>query len=387
MANKLTTYAAATLMAMTGAASAQQGVTDDSVTLGMHTDLSGPLATWGAPATNAVRLRFEEANAAGGVHGRMIDLIVEDTKYEVAQAARATNKLVQRDQIFAMVMGLGTPQNLAAMKIQDAKGIPNLFPLTAAASTTEPFNRLHFNQFVTYRDQATAGVRYFAEEGAKKLCIQAVANDYGTELISGAKAAVDDVDMEIVYEGAHKVTETDFAGVATAIKNTDCDVLMSGTTIKDTIQLYATLRQLGWDKPVFGTMVPYTPIVAQAGDGKLTDGLYLASPFLAADFDSEDPEIAGFVKDYEEAYGETPTIQAQMGYVAADLVVTALENAGPDLNVDSLIEGIEAITKYEDIFGGPSASFGPDKHAGGDSLIMVQNQGGEWVVVKTGLSY
>jgi branched-chain amino acid transport system substrate-binding protein len=64
---------------------------------------------------------------------------------------------------------------------------------------------------------------------------------------------------------AHKTTETDFAGVVTAIKNTDCDVLIMGTKIRDTISLYATLRQFGFNKPIVSSMVPYTPLVAEAG--------------------------------------------------------------------------------------------------------------------------
>ena len=128
MTNKLLTYTAATLMALGTTAHAQQGVTDDAVKIGIQTDLSGPLATWGVFATNGVRLRVDEANEAGGVHGRKIELFVEDTKYEVPMAARATNKLVQRDGIFAMLMGAGTSQTLASMKILDSKGIPNLFP-------------------------------------------------------------------------------------------------------------------------------------------------------------------------------------------------------------------------------------------------------------------
>jgi branched-chain amino acid transport system substrate-binding protein len=387
MTNRILTYTAATLMALGGVAQAQQGVSDDSITIGMHVDLSGPLAIWGAPSTNGVRMRFDEANANGGVHGRMINVVVEDTKYEVPLAARATNKLVNSDKIFAMLNGTGTSQTLASMKILDPKGIPNLFPLTGAASMTEPFNKLHFSQFVSYKNQSAAGVRHFASEGATKLCLQSVANDFGAAMDEGARVAAEDLGMEIVYEGAHKVTEADFAGVATAIKNTDCEVLMMGTTIRDTIALYAALRQLGWDKPVFGSMVPYTPIVAQAGGGKLTEGLYLSSSILAADFASDDPVVQAFVADYKEKFGEEPTLQAQMGYVAADLAVTGLENAGRDLTVDSLIAGIQQITEYKDLFGGPSLSFGPDKHEGGDGLVLLQNQGGEWVKLKDGLSY
>lgn len=380
MKKSFTTLAAAALVTLAGTAHAD-GVTDDKITIGMHSDLSGPLAIWGAPATNGARMRIEELNEAGGVHGRQIELIVEDTKYEVAQAVRATNKLVQRDGIFAMLMGLGTAQSLASMNILDANGIPNLFSLTAAKSMTEPFNPLHFNQFVTYQDQAAGALHHFNSEGAKKVCLQSAASDYGQEVDEGAIEAAEELGMEVVYKGSHKTTETDFAGVATAIKNTDCEVLVMGTTIRDSISLYATLRQLGWDKPVVTTMVAYTPLVAQAGEGKATEGLYISSPMLMADFESEDPAVQAFTNDYNEAFGEMPSIQAQMGYIAADLLVKGLENAGPDLTVESLISGIEAISTYNDIFGGPSLSFSAEKHSGGNALVLLQNQGGTWVPV------
>ena len=60
-----------------------RGVTDNEIVLGNHTDLSGPVAIWGVGATNGARLRFDRANDEGGIHGRKIRFIVEDTQYQV----------------------------------------------------------------------------------------------------------------------------------------------------------------------------------------------------------------------------------------------------------------------------------------------------------------
>lgn len=92
-----------------------QGVSADSIKLGSYTDLSGPLAVWGVPSANGMRMRFDEANAAGGVHGRQIEIVIEDMQYQVPRAVQAANKLVRRDKVFAMLGALGTPQNLAVM--------------------------------------------------------------------------------------------------------------------------------------------------------------------------------------------------------------------------------------------------------------------------------
>src|SRR5207249_11221762 len=123
------------IVALAGVALAQtRGVTPAEIVLGMHTDLSGPAATYGVSSSNAVKMRFDEVNDKGGIAGRKIKLIVEDTQYQVPRAVQAGAKLINRDRIFAMVAGLGTPMNNALFKDQLDAGVPNLFPLSAARS-------------------------------------------------------------------------------------------------------------------------------------------------------------------------------------------------------------------------------------------------------------
>lgn len=387
MKRNLIAMAVAAAVSAAGMAQAgAQGVTANTITIGTHTDLSGPLAIWGVPAVNGLKMRIDEQNAAGGVHGRKIELIVEDTKYEVPQAVRATNKLVNKDGIFAMLMGTGTPQNNAAMQILDKAGVPNLFPLTGARTMFEPLSPLHFSYFVSYKDQASGALRFFHKKGAKKICLQTHANDYGQEVTEGVEMTAKELGMEIVLHGEHKTTETEFAGSATAIKNAGCDVTVLGTTVKDTITLYATLRKLGYEGDVVGNMVPYMPLVAEAGDG-VTAGLYLVSPFVIADFGDGDAWRADFLSKYKDKFGADPAAQAQIGYTSADLLIQALEAAGPDLTVEALTAALEGIKGYKDKFGGPDISFGGDKHFAGDALVMVQSKDKEWLVVEENLPY
>jgi len=137
MKRLLTIVTLAALVALAGVAAAQKeqrGVTKTEIVLGMHTDLSGPAATYGVSSSNAVKMRFDEVNEKGGIQGRKIRLIVEDTQYQVPRAVQAGAKLINRDHIFAMVAGLGTPMNNALFKDQFEAGVPNLFPLSAARS-------------------------------------------------------------------------------------------------------------------------------------------------------------------------------------------------------------------------------------------------------------
>ena len=98
-------------------AQAEQGVSDDEIIIGAHTALSGPAAIWGVDSTRLARMMFEEVNAKGGIHGRKIRYIVEDTQYQVPLAVKAVNKLLNRDKIFAMHLALGTGHNLSLIHI------------------------------------------------------------------------------------------------------------------------------------------------------------------------------------------------------------------------------------------------------------------------------
>ena len=148
-----------------------RGVTDKEIVIGTYTDLSGVTAMWGVNNSNAWRMAFDEANAAGGINGRMIKYIVEDNQYQVPRSVQAMNKLINLDHIFIAVANGGTPMNNATMPDELAKGVPNVFPLTSARSMYEPLNHLKFGLAASYYDQMRAGVKYFVE--VKPLLIKA----------------------------------------------------------------------------------------------------------------------------------------------------------------------------------------------------------------------
>ena len=340
--------------------------------------------------TNGTRMRFKEQNARGGIHGRQLELIVEDGQYQVPVSVKASNKLLNRDRVFVMLGNIGTPANNAIMPRQLRMGVANLFPVTAAVSMYEPLHPMKFSYYVSYRDQLRGAVRYFANKfGAQKVCLQTQATDYGHESEVGYLSAVEELGLESTYVGRHKVTETDFVGAVTRLKNSGCEILFIGTIVTDTIQLYTAARKAGWDVPIAGNMVVLHPLIAGAADGGM-EGLYSAGPIVMADLD-EDSEAGRWRRDWHEKYradyGEDANIQAQVGYVTADLMIRAMEAAGPDLTTDKMLAELEKIRNYVDPFGGPTLSFGPDKHQGSDSLYLSQIVDGRWTIIEKNLPY
>ncbi len=361
-----------------------RGITVDTIKIGSHTDLSGSLAIWGVPATNGQRMRFDEANAAGGIHGRNIDFVVEDSQYQMPVAVKATNKLLNVDKIFLMVGAMGTPMNIAVMPRMFEAGVPSLFPISAAVQMYEPLHPMKYSYFVSYRDQARGGMAYMSKKyGIKSVCLQAMATDYGAEVEVGFNQAVEELGLDVAYVGHHKGSETDFTGTVTRIKNSGCELLVLGPFIRDTILLYSAARDIGWDAPIISNMVSYVPEIAAAGDGR-TEGLYSVASFYMPPFKSAPAAswIAQWYARYLERFDEEPAAQSIIGYVTADLTVRALEAAGPELTVEKVLAALESIENYEDPFGGPSLTFSATKHQAGNYLYLYQVVDGKWEIAE-----
>jgi branched-chain amino acid transport system substrate-binding protein len=378
-------------VAVAAAALAQKdarGVTATEIVLGMHTDLSGPAATYGVSSSNAVKMRFDEVNAKGGIHGRKIRLVVEDTQYQVPRAVQAGTKLINRDRIFAMVAPLGTPMNNALFKDQFEAGVPNLFPLSAARSMYEPFHKLKFYGAASYVDQIRAGIQYFVtKKGKKALCAMYQDTDFGKEVLDGVQQQADKLKIKLVETVTHKPTDQDFTAQITKLKGAGCDLVALGTIVRDSIVPYATARKIGWtDVDFLGSAATYDLFVA-AAQGGVTEGLHAMGLTDMPYRDTLSPTAQGWFDRYKERHKADPNIGAVYGHVAADLTVVGLERAGKDLTTDSLVKGLESIKGYRDIFNGPEASFGPDKHQGANSSFLAVVKGGRWVRLTDPLTF
>src|SRR3989442_2257174 len=370
-------------VALAGVAVAQKetrGVSKTEIVLGMHTDLSGPAATYGVSSSNAVKRRFEDVNERGGIAGRKIKLIIEDTQYQVPRAVQAGTRLINRDHIFAMVASLGTPMNTALFKDQLEAGVPSLFPLSAARSMYEPFHKLKFYSAASYVDQVRAGINYFVtKKGKKALCVMYQDTDFGKEVLDGVQAQAEKMKVKIVETTTHKPTDQDFTAQITKLKSAGCDLVVFGTIVRDTIVPYATARKIGWtDVDFFGSTASYDLFVA-AAQGGVTGGLYAMGLTDMPYRDTLSPVAQAWFDRYKERYKVDPNIGAIYGHVAADLVGVALGKTGPGLTLDNFVRAMESVRGYKDMFNGPEVNFAPDKHQGANSAFLAQVKGGRWV--------
>ncbi len=362
--------------------SSSQGITEDEIKIGMHTDISGPVSSFGKYSVEGVQMRFDEINQSGGINGRKLTLIAEDHQYQVPRAVQAANKLINKDNIFLMLASLGTPMNNAVFEMQNEKNIPNLFPLSSARSMVSPLNRLKFGALSTYYDQARAAVKYSVnDQGKDKICVLYQDNDFGQETYEATIDQLTAMDIELTEKATNKPTDTDLTSQINKLKAANCEAIIMGTIVKDTILAYTKARQIGWDEVLMiGQVASYHPVIASQPNG-VTDGFLTFAQFPSPDRETCDENICEWIDRYESIYGTTPNIGSAYGYMYADLAAKAIEIAGENLNTDTFIDALESIKDYEVIFGEGTLSFGPEKHLGSNDAYLFEVKNGKFVQI------
>ncbi len=369
----LTTLALTATMAI-----AQQGVSKTEITLGSIQDLSGPIAGFGKQARLGMLLRVDEINEQGGINGRKLKIIVEDSAYDPKKAVLAAQKLVNQDKIFIMLGHIGTAQNLAAMPVQFEKNVINFFPITAAREMYEPFHKLKYSFAATYFDQMrNAAPKVAKEKGAKKVCTMYQDDEFGLEVLRGAEAGLKTINMEFTEKTSYKRGATDFSSQVSKMQASGCDMIVLGTIIRETIGAIGTARKLGYNPIFLGSSAAYTDLIHKLG-GPAMNGLYATSTVQNPYTDDASPAISFWAKKYKTKFNEDPTVFSVYGYNIVDTFAVAAGKAGANLSTESFIKAMDTMKIPPDIFGSAEATFSPTKRLGSDASRLSQITDGKW---------
>ncbi|OUR79547.1 hypothetical protein A9Q83_03870 [Alphaproteobacteria bacterium 46_93_T64] len=374
---------------LTGASQAAQGITDDKILLGSHQPLSGPVALWGVPVTNGMRMAVEEINAKGGINGRKLELIVEDTAYQQNKAAQAGDKLLKKDKVFALVGPLGTPTNMVTMPRALKKGVPNLFPLSAAKEMYEPHHALKFSNLTPYDDQMRSAVKYFVEnEGVKKIGVLYQDDDFGKNVLLGCEAQAKDMGLPPVVKTNFKRGSKDFSSQIAKLKSAGVELVCLGTIIGETIGSMATAKKIGYKTKFVVSSAGYVPENITLAKG-LTEGLYGTSQTPIPYYEDVDDFVKGWMDRYKTRFNKDAVLQSIAGYEVIRLFAEGARKAGKDLTAAKLAKAIEGIKNLKSPFGGAAVSFSAEDHLGPDarnSTSLYKVIGPKWIKVG-GISY
>ncbi len=373
----LASLAAATSMT----AAQQQGISKSEILLGTIQDLSGPLAGYGKQARNGMQLAIDEVNEQGGIHGRKIKLLVEDSAYDPKKAVLAAQKLVQQDKIFMMVGHIGTAQNNAAMPIQFEKDVINFFPLTAAREMYEPFHRLKFSTLPTYYEQIrTTLPTLVRQKSITKVCAIYQDDEFGLEVLRGAEDGLKARQLTLTEKTSFKRGATDFSSQVAKMKVAGCELVVLGTIIRETVGTIGESRKTGFTPIFLGSSAAYSELIHKLG-GKAVEGMYATMTAQIPYVDDASQPVRFWANKYKTRYNEDPSSISVFGYTTINVFAKAMQDAGERPTTSKFIRAMEIVKIPGDVFGSPPLKFTPTRRLGSDDSRLSQIQDGRWKVV------
>jgi len=369
-----------------------EGISASEIVIGTHQDLSGPIKGWGVPVANGMKMATEEINASGGINGRKIKLVVEDSGYDPKKAVLASQKLIERDKIFAMVGPMGSPTVLAAQDILLDAGVLQLFPLTAAEFTfkfdpAKPQERLKFNNLLPYVESTRAALKYMIEtKNFKKPCIMHQDDEYGKNVLDGFNQQLAVMKVQPASITSYKRGASDFSAQVAKMKSDGCDLVVLGAVLREPIGTMSEAKKLGWEVTFLGA-TPVNVLEVPALGKEVVEGLYAASNFEIPYEDTAKGKVKDWLVNYKKMFNADANTQAIIGYNAVMTFAHYANKAGKDLTGQKMLDALESGDKFQDIFNSPPTVFSKTNHLATTVTQVQQVKNGRWVLVKDNLMF
>lgn len=372
--------ALAVSMTLAGLAQAQapQGVSKNEIVIGTIQDLSGPVALIGNHFRNGMQMRLDEVNAEGGINGRKIRMVVEDSGWDTKKAVLAARKLLDHDKVFALVNVLGSSIAIATIPLALEKNVLSLFPGAPVPAGYEPFHKLKFAIDMPYERQMPIGVKYLAKQNAyKRIGVIYQDDDFGKDVLSGLEHALKDLGQALCERTTFKRGSTDFSSQVLKLREAKCDLVVIGGSTRETIGTMNEARKLDWRPGFLVSSSAYSAQVHVLG-GAAVDGLY-STVFVPHPYpDTANKYLAGWIEGFKRKFNADPNPFSVMGYVKADLFVEGLRRAGAKVTPDTVAAAIDGLSYSGSRFGMPNIVFGQGKRLGVEEVRIAQIRNGRW---------
>jgi branched-chain amino acid transport system substrate-binding protein len=352
------------LSAVLGLIACGQGGGDASILVGHVASMTGDTATFGRSTDAGMRLAIEEINAAGGVLGKPIELVTEDDRSVTEEARTAAQKLIQRDEVVALLGEIASSRSLAAGPEAQRAQVPMISPGSTNPKVTEigdyVFRACFIDPF-----QGSVMARFAMDElKAKKLAILFdFKQDYSVGLAQFFRDTVAKQGGEIVADERYTSGDIEFRAQLTTIRSANPDAIFVPGYYTEVGLIAKQARELGITAPLLGGDGWDSEKTIEIG-GEAVEGYYFSTHYAA---DSDDPHVQDFVKRYTEKYSSTPDAMAALGYDTAKILADALARAGTTEG-PKLRDAIAATAGFEGVTG--KISMDPQRNARKDAVVL-----------------
>jgi branched-chain amino acid transport system substrate-binding protein len=323
------------------------GVTEDSIKLGGSYPFSGPASAYGTIG-RAAKAHFDWVNSKGGVNGRKIQFTTLDDGYDPARAVSNARRLVTQEKVFALFNTLGTANNLAIWDYTNQQKVPQVYVATGASEFGEAPDKHPFTigWQPDYVSEAKAYADFLKKEKPDAKVAVLYQNDsFGENLTGGFEDAIKGSNIKIVARESYEVTDPSVAPQVSKLATSGADTFLDVTTPKPGAQAIGTVAKSDW-RPlhILNNVAASKTLVLKPVGFKAAQGIvstnYLKDPAVS-DWD-DDPAMQEYktqLKKFAPKLNPDEPFNAY-GWAAAATMVKALEQAGPDLNRDKLMDAV-----------------------------------------------
>lgn len=363
------------LLAFTAlACRAETGVTDSRILLGQSAAFSGPAAQLGIDLHAGAKLYFDSVNKQGGIHGRKIEIITADDKYEPELAAENTRRLIQTGHVFALFGYVGTPTSNAALPIFTSAKVPFFAPFTGARSLREPFNRQIFHIRAGYIEETEHLVDQLERVGVRNIAVFYQNDAYGQAGLDGVQRALTKRGLTLVDSAPVERNTRNVGPAAQKLLAKRPDAVIQVSTYGASAALVKQMRTAGYTGQFHNvSFVGSQPLANALGADGPGVGVSQVVPFP---WKASNPVVAEYTRELKKAGTAEPNFSSLEGYIAAKVFAEGLRRAGPDLSREKFIAALETITLKNYDIGFP-VEFSSTRHTGSnfvDMTIITKNE-------------
>jgi ABC-type branched-subunit amino acid transport system substrate-binding protein len=359
-----------------GSASAEPGITADSIIIGQVAGFTGSVAGTVKELTAGAKVYFDHINAKGGIHGRKIVLESADDGFDPKKSPEAFKKLIEEKNVFAMFLSRGTPTNEAAYPVLEAAKVPLIGPSTGAMSMYDPPRRYMFPVRASYHSETFKIVPQLINMGINRIALLYVDDSFGKDALAGVQQALKDNKLTAVAVASHARGSVNLGEAVMTIGKADPQAVIM-LTVADAGVAFVKQMKASGRNPTFLTLSNNSSntFIKNLGEDGWGVAVSQVSPYPFSGTAPITKEFLDLVKGKADV---APSYSSMEGFIAAKVLVEGLRRAGPRPTREKLIAGLETMKAFD--LGGLDVTYGPNLRTGTTYIdITIISKSGKFV--------
>jgi branched-chain amino acid transport system substrate-binding protein len=347
---------------------AEDGVTKDRILFGQIAALEGPAQALGQGMRQGLLAAFAEANRAGGVAGRKLELKSADDSYEPQKMIEAMKKMLAEDKVFAIVGPVGTPTANAGQPIATEAKVPFIGPFTGAEFLRNPYKRYVVNIRTSYFQETEAWIEHLTKDlGVTKIAILYQDDTFGLAGLDGVKIAMAKRNMSLVASGTFRRNTTAVKSALLEIMKANPEAVVTVGPYKPIAEFFKLARQAKMDAVFVAISFVGSDALAQEMGDK--GGGVIVSQVVPFPGDTSIPVVASYQVALAALDPEAkPGFVSLEGYLVGRLVIEALKRVPGEPTREALLDAITSTGAFD--LDGIELIYGPGKNQGMDQVFF-----------------